>query len=405
MVMFKPARVAALTMSLAPLLCAAQVSDDVVRIGFLTDFSGVYADIDGKGGAEAIRMAIAQAGGSVLGKTIELLVADHQNKADIAAGKAREWFDTRQVDMLVGGTNSGANLAMARVAAEKKKVFLSVGAGSTRLTNEDCSPYTIHYAFDTMALARGTAAAIALKSRVRWFFVTVDYAYGTQMQKDASAVIEAAGGQVAGSVKFPLAVPDMSSYLLQANGSGAQILGLITAGSDTVNAIRTAHAFGVSKTMTLAGMSVFITDIHALGLAPTQGMLVTDGWYWDQSAESRAWAKRYFARMKRMPTMLQAGDYSAVHQYLQAVKAVRSDNADAVLAHLRQARLDDMFVKNGTIRPDGRMVHDMFLFRVKAPSASTGPWDYYELLETIPGDQAFTTRAESRCASWNLPPA
>lgn len=383
-----------------PATAAPQVSDDVVRIGFITDLSGVYSDIDGPGGVEAIKMAIEHAGRFVDGKQVELLVGDHQNKADIAATKAREWFDQRGVDLLIGGTNSAASLAMARVALEKKRVFIAVGAGTTRLTNEECSPYTVHYAFDTMALARGTAAAIVKQGGKDWYFVTVDYAYGTQMQKDATAVIEAAGGRVVGSVRFPLAAPDLSSFLLQAKGSRAQILGLVTAGGDTVNALKTAGEFGVTGAMKLAGMSVFITDVHALGLGTTQGMYVTDGWYWDQSPASRAWSKLYFARVRRMPTMLQAADYSAAYQYLQAVKRVASDDSGKVLSELKRTRLNDMFVANGVIRPDGRMVHDMFLLQVKAPSESRYPWDYYKLLQTIPGAQAFTTYAESRCAGW-----
>lgn len=383
-----------------PTTAAAQVSDDVVRIGFITDLSGVYSDIDGPGGIEAIKMAIEHTGSSFDGKKIELLVADHQNKADVAASKAREWFDQRGVDLLIGGTNSGASLAMARVAAEKKRVFIAVGAGTTRLTNEECSPYTVHYAFDTVALARGTGAAVVKQGGKNWYFVTVDYAYGTQMQKDATAVIEAAGGRVAGSVRFPLAAPDLSSFLLQAKESNAQVLGLISAGGDTVNALKTAGEFGVTGSMKLAGMSVFITDVNALGLEATQGMYVTDGWYWDQSPASRAWSKQYFARVKRMPTMLQAADYSAAYQYLQAVKRVASDNSGKVLSELRRTSLNDMFVANGVIRPDGRMVHDMFLLQVKAPAESKYPWDYYKVLQRIPGAQAFTTHAESRCAAW-----
>ncbi|SFU83176.1 ABC transporter substrate-binding protein [Pseudoduganella namucuonensis] len=383
-----------------PAAAAPRVSGDVVRIGFLTDLSGVYSDIDGPGGVEAIRMAIAAAGGSIDGKRIELLVADHQNKADIAAGKAREWFDQHGVDMLIGGTNSGTSLAMAHVAAKKRRVFIAVGAGTTRLTNEDCSRYTIHYAFDTLALARGTAAALTRQGEKSWYFISVDYAYGVQMLKDASAVIEAAGGAVAGSVRFPLAVSDFSSYLLQAQASKAQVLGLITAGSDTINAIKAANAFGIGRSMKLAGLAIFISDIHTLGLHLTQGMYVTDGWYWDQSPASRAWSARYFAKMKRMPTMLQAGDYSAALQYLQAVKAIGSDDPDKVLAYLKRTTLSDMFTSSGTIRPDGRMVHDMYLMQVKAPSQSMYPWDYYKVLQTIRGDDAFTARAETRCALW-----
>jgi branched-chain amino acid transport system substrate-binding protein len=384
----------------APIAAPAQVSDDAIRIGFLTDLSGVYADIDGHGGVEAIRMAIADAGAAVHGKRVELLVADHQNKADLAATKAREWFDRDGVDVLLGGTNSGVNLAIARVAAEKQRVFFAIGSGSARLTNEECSPYTIHYVFDTVALARGTAAAVARQGGRHWYFLTVDYAYGAQMQKDASAIVEQASGKVAGSVKFPLSTPDFSSYLMQAQASGAQVLGLISAGNDTINAIKAANEFGIGKSMKLAGMAIFISDIHALGLKLTQDMYVTDGWYWDLTPASRAWARRYFSRMKRMPTMLQAGDYSATAQYLRAVKATGTDTAEKVLAYLKSTPINDMFTANGTVRPDGRMVHDMYLLQVKRPDESAYPWDYYKLVQAIPGAEAYTSKAESRCPLW-----
>jgi len=378
----------------------AQVKENVIRIGFLTDLSGVYSDIDGPGGVEAIRMAIADAGGSVNGKRIELLVADHQNKADIAATKAREWFDQDRVDVLMGGTNSAVNLAIAKVVAEKKRVFFAIGSGSARLTNEECSPYTIHYAFDTVALARGTGAALVKQGGKDWFLLTVDYAYGSQMQKDATAVVERAGGRVLGSIKFPLATPDFSSYLLQAQASGAQILGLISAGNDTINAVKAAHEFGIGKSMKVAGMAMFITDIHALDLKLSQDMFVTDGWYWDLTPASRDWARRYFGRMKRMPTMLQAGDYSATLQYLRAVKSTASVSAEKVIAHLKSTPINDMFASNGTVRPDGRMVHDMYLLQVKKPAESRYPWDYYRLVQTIPGAEAYTTKEESRCPLW-----
>jgi branched-chain amino acid transport system substrate-binding protein len=385
---------------LAPMSALAQVSDDVVRIGFLTDLSGVYSDIDGQGGVEAIRMAIADFHGTVNGKRIELLVADHQNKADIAATRAREWFDQNGVDVLLGGTNSSVNLAIAKVAAEKKRTFFAIGSGSTRLTNEECTPYTIHYAFDTAALARGTGSALVRQGSKSWFLLTVDYAYGSQMQKDVTAVVERAGGKIFGSIKFPLATPDFSSYLLQAKASGAEVLGLISAGYDTINAIKAANEFGISKSMKLAGMAIFITDIHALGLNTTQGMFVTDGWYWDQTPASREWARRYFSRMKTMPTMLHAADYSATSQYLRAVSATGSDAADKVIPYLKSNEINDMFASRGTVRPDGRMVHDMYLLQVKKPAESRYPWDYYKLVQTIPGREAYTTKAESICPLW-----
>ena len=378
----------------------AQVSDDVIRIGFITDLSGLYADIDGPAGAEAIRMAIADMGGAVAGKKIELLVADHQNKPDVAAAKAREWFDTQGVDMLIGGTNSGTSLAMAKVALEKKKYFISIGAGSSALTNEQCSPYTVHYAYDTVALAKGTGGAVVKAGGKSWFFLTADYAFGSALQNDTTAVVKAAGGTVVGSVRHPLSASDFSSFLLQAQSSKAQILGLANAGGDTVNAIKAANEFGVTKTMKLAGLLVFINDIHSLGLKATQGMYLTDSWYWNKDAETRAWSRKFFDKIKRMPSSLQAADYSAAYQYLQAVKATGTDDSDKVMAQMKKAKINDMFAKGGVIRPDGRMVHDMYLMQVKTPDKSVEPWDYYNVVATIKGDDAFTTKAESKCAAW-----
>ncbi|MGZ9046478.1 MAG: ABC transporter substrate-binding protein [Telluria sp.] len=379
---------------------AAQVSGDTIKIGLITDMSGVYSDVDGAGGAEAIKMAIADMGGAIDGKKVEFISADHQNKADIAASKAREWFDQQGVDMLIGGTNSGANLAMAKVAAEKKKVFISIGAGSARLTNEECSPYTVHYAYDTIALARGTGSAIVKQGGKSWFFLTADYAFGHSLESDTAAVVKANGGSVVGNVRHPLSASDFSSFLLQAQTSKAQILGLANAGGDAINSIKAANEFGINKKMKLAGLLMFINDVHTLGLNVTQGMYLTDGWYWDQSPDSRAWAKRYFAKMKKMPSMLQAGDYSATMTYLNAVKALKTDDSDKVMAQLKKAKINDMFAKNGVIRPDGRMVHDMYLMEVKKPAESKYPWDYYKVLRTIPGDQAYATKAESKCAAW-----
>jgi len=384
----------------AALPAAAQVSNDTIKIGLLTDMSGVYSDIDGPGGAEAVKMAIADMGGALDGKKIEFIVADHQNKADIAASKAREWFDQQGVDLLIGGTNSGANLAMAKVAADKKKVFISIGAGSARLTNEDCTPYTIHYAYDTVALARGTGGAIVKQGGKSWFFMTADYAFGQSLEKDTTDVIKANGGSVVGSVKHPLSASDFSSFLLQAQSSKAQILGLANAGGDLINSVKAANEFGIAKSMKLAGLLVFINDVHTLGLKTTQGMYLTDGWYWDQSPESRAWSKRYFAKMKKEPSMLQAADYSATMNYLAAVKALKTDDADKVIAQLKKTKINDMFAKNGEIRPDGRMVHDMYLMEVKKQADSKYPWDYYKVIQTIPGAQAYTTKAESKCALW-----
>ncbi|WP_373922531.1 ABC transporter substrate-binding protein [Pseudoduganella sp. SL102] len=379
---------------------SAQVSGDTIKIGFITDMSGLYTDIDGAGGAEAIKMAIADAGTVIAGKKVEFISADHQNKADIAASKAREWFDQQGVDMLIGGTNSGANLAMAKVAAEKKKIFISIGAGSSRLTNEECTPYTVHYAYDTVALARGTGGAIVKQGGKDWYFMTADYAFGQSLEADTAAVVKTGGGRVLGSVKHPLSASDFSSFLLQAQASKAQILGLANAGGDAINSIKAANEFGISKKMKLAGLLIFINDIHSLGLNTTQGMYLTDGWYWDLNADTRAWSKRYFAKMKKEPSMLQAADYSAASNYLKAVKALGTDESDKVMAHLKKTPINDMFTKNGVIRPDGRMVHDMYLMEVKKPAESKYPWDYYKVVATIPGEQAYMKKAETKCSLW-----
>jgi len=379
---------------------SAQISGDVIRIGLITDMSGLYADIDGPGGVEAIRMAIADFGGNINGKKIELVTADHQNKADIAASKAREWFDQQGLDMLVGGTNSGANLSMAKVASEKKRPFISVGAATARLTNEECSPYTVHYAYDTVALAKGTGAAIVKQGGKDWYFLTADYAFGASLEKDTSDVVKAAGGRVVGSVKHPLSASDFSSFLLQAQSSKAQILGLANAGGDTVNSIKAANEFGITKSMKLAGLLMFINDVHSLGLNLTQGMYLTDGWYWDLNEDTRKWSKRYFEKMKKMPSMLQAADYSATMHYLNAVKAAGTDDPDKVMAQMKKTKINDFFAKNGEIRPDGRMTHDMYLMEVKKQADSKYPWDYYKVVQTIPADQAWTTKADSKCALW-----
>jgi branched-chain amino acid transport system substrate-binding protein len=378
----------------------AQISGDTIKIGLITDLSGVYSDVDGNGGAEAVRMAIADLGGAVNGKKIEFMVADHQNKPDIAASKAREWFDQQGVDMLIGGTNSGASLAMAKVAAEKKKVFMAIGAGSAQLTNEQCSPYTVHYAYDTVALARGTGSAVVKQGGKSWYFLTADYAFGQSLEKDTTEVLKNNGGTVLGSVRHPLSASDFSSFLLQAQSSKAQVLGLANAGGDTINSIKAAKEFGLTKSMKIAGLLVFINDVHTLGLDATQGMYLTDGWYWDMNAETRAWSKRYFAKMKKEPSMLQAADYSAATNYLNAVKAIGTDDSTKVMAKLRATKINDMFTKNGVIREDGRMVHDMYLMQVKAKSESKYPWDYYKLVATIPGDQAYTKKEETKCAAW-----
>ncbi len=378
----------------------AQVSGDTVKIGFITDMSGVYADVDGPAGADAIKMAIADFGGSVNGKKIEFVSADHQNKADIAASKAREWFDQQGVDMIIGGTNSSANLVMAKLAAERKKPFIAIGPGTTRLTNEECTPYTIHYAYDTAAVARTIANAMVKQGYKDWYFLTADYVFGLSLESDATMVVKANGGKVLGSVRHPLAASDFSSFLLQAQSSKAQVLGLANGGGDTVNSVKAAHEFGLTKKMKLAGLLMYINDVHAIGLNMTQGMYLTDGWYWDTNDETRAWAKKFMARNKKAPSMLHAADYSATAFYLNAVKELGTDDGEKVMAKMKATKVNDMFAKNGEIRPDGRMVHDMTLVQVKSPSESKYPWDYYKVVQVIPGEQAFMTKAESKCSLW-----
>ncbi len=381
-------------------LAQAQISDDVVKIGFITDISGFYADVDGPGGVEAIRMAISDFGGTVNGKKIEFLYADHQNKADIAASKAREWIDQDHVDMLIGGTNSAAALAMNKVAADKRKPIMVISAGSSRFTNEDCTPYTVHYSYDTVALSKVVGNTIVQQGGDSWYFLTADYAFGASLEADATAVVKAAGGKVLGSVKHPANASDFASFLLQAQSSKAKVLALANSGGDTVNSIKAANEFGITKTMKLAGLLMFISDVHSLGLAATQGMYLADPWYWDRTEETRAWSKRYFEKTKREPTSTQAADYSAVLTYLKAVKAAGTDDADKVMAQMKATKINDMFAKDGIIRPDGRMVHEMYLMQVKKPSESKYPWDYYHVVASVPGDQAFASKAESKCSLW-----
>jgi branched-chain amino acid transport system substrate-binding protein len=372
-----------------------------VKIGFITDMSGLYADIDGQGGLEAIKMAVADFGGTVLGKKIEIVSADHQNKADIAASKTREWVDQDGVTVIFGGTNSGTALATAKVAAEKKRIYINNGAGTSALTNEQCSPYTIHYTYDTIALANGSAKGMMDKGLKTWYFLTADYAFGYALEKDATNVINASGGKVLGASKHPLNASDFSSYLLQAQNSKAQVLGLANAGGDTINSVKAANEFGITKTMKIAGLLVFITDVHAIGIKNAQGLLATEAWYWDQSDQSRKFAGRFIEKMKRMPSMVQAGNYSSTMTYLNAVKAAGTDDADKVMAQMRKTKINDMFTKNGYIRKDGTMVHDMYLFEVKTPSEVKSPWDYYKLVSTLSGEKAFTIPPDSKCALLN----
>jgi branched-chain amino acid transport system substrate-binding protein len=380
-------------------LSHAAITSDVIRIGFATDMSGLYADTDGPMGAEAIRMAIADAGGAIDGKKIELLVLDHQNKPDIAASKVREWFDQQKIDVLIGGSNSAVTLAMSPVATEKQKPFLAVGAGSSDISGKYCTPYMIHYAYDTTALARGTAAAVLKSGGKDWFFITADYAFGHALERDAANVVKAGGGSVKGAVRVPLSSADFSSYLLQAQGSGAKILGLANAGGDTINSIKAANEFGVAKTMGMAGLLVYVNDIHALGLEATQGMYLTDFWYWNSNDQNRAFTKRFQEKFpKNVPNMNQMGDYSAVSTYLKAVKETHSVDTDVVMKWMKSNKINDIFATNGYIRPeDGRMIHDMKLMQVKKPSESKGPWDFYNVVADLKGEDIFGTLVESAC--------
>jgi branched-chain amino acid transport system substrate-binding protein len=368
-----------------------------VKIGFITDMSGLYADIDGPAGGEMVKWAVQDFGGKVLGRPVEVLTADHQNKADVASSKAREWVDKDGLAMLIGGTSSGTAIAMSKVMAEKKRPFIAIGAGSARLTNEDCTPYTVHYAYDTVALAKVAGTALVKAGNKSWFFLTADYAFGYSLEGDASTVVKANGGTVAGAVRHPLSASDFSSFLLQAQASKAQILALANAGGDTINAMKAAKEFGITKTMKVAGLLVFINDVHSLGLANTEGLQLADSWYWNQDDASRKFAKRFFEKYKRMPSSIQAADYSATANYLKAVQTAGTTDTEKVMSTLKSMKFDDFYAK-GQIRADGRMIHDMYLFEVKSPKESSTPWDYYKTLGKIPGEQAFTTVAESKCS-------
>jgi branched-chain amino acid transport system substrate-binding protein len=385
-------KVTTVTMLAAVVLASAGASwaaGEEVVIGDIDDMSGVYADVMGAGGVEAIKMAIADFGGTVLNKKIVILVADHQNKPDIGASKFREWADQNGLNLLLGGSNTGVNIAMAKVAAAKKVPYIAIGPGGASLTNEDCTAYSVHYVYDTTALANGTATAIVNGGGKTWFYLTADYAFGTQLQTAASKVVESHGGKNLGAVRVPLGASDFSSFLLQAQASGAQVLGLANAGTDFSNSLKAANEFGITAKMKPAALLAFLSDIHSIGLPAAQGLYLTAGWYWDLSPETRAFAKRYFAKMNREPTMDQAGVYSATMTYLKAVKAVGSTDADKVMAELKRTKINDMFAKGGYIRADGAMIHDMYVMQVKTPQESKYPWDYYKLLKTMSGEQAF----------------
>ena len=367
---------------------ALQAADSVV-IGDIDDMSGVYADVEGAAGLEVINMAIADFGGTVLGRKITVLSADHQNKPDIGASKFREWADQQGLNLLFGGSNTGVNIAMSKVAAAKKVPFIVIGAGGASLTNEDCTAYSVHYVYDTTALANGTATAMVNAGNKPWFYLTADYAFGTQLQNAASKVVDGHGGKNLGAVRVPLGAADFSSFLLQAQASGAQVLGLANAGTDFSNSLKAANEFGITRTMKPAALLAFITDIHSLGLKTAQGLYLTTGWYWDLNDETRAFAKRFFAKVNRQPTMDQAGVYSATLTYLKAVKAAGTTDADKVMGQLKKEKINDMFTKGGYIRADGAMIHDMYVMQVKTPQESKYPWDYYKVVRKMNGEEAF----------------
>jgi branched-chain amino acid transport system substrate-binding protein len=375
----------------------AQAAGNKVVIGDIDDMSGVYSDVIGQGGVEAAKMAIDDFGGSVLGNKIELLTTDHQNKPDLGAQKFREWADRDGLTMVLGGSNTGVSIAMSTVAKEKKIPFIAIGAAGASLTGKDCTPYSVHYVYDTTSLGNGTATTMVKQGGKSWFFLTADYAFGTQLQEAAANVVKKNGGKVVGAVRVPLATSDFSSYLLQAQNSGAQVIGLANAGNDFTNSLKAADEFGISKTMKPAALLAFISDIHALGLRTAQGLYLTTGWYWDLNDKTRAFSKRFFAKMHREPTMNQAGYYSATMTYLNAVKAVGSTDADKVMAQLHKTKIDDMFTSNGIIRPDGLMQHDMYIMQVKKPEESKYPWDYYRLVQTMSGEEAFGKLSDSAC--------
>jgi branched-chain amino acid transport system substrate-binding protein len=379
----------------ALLVCAsgaamAQVSDDVVKIGVLTDMSGPASTPTGPGSVAAAEMAVADFGGTVLGKPITVISADHQLKPDVAAGIARQWYDRDQVDLIVDVPVSAVGLAVQGVANEKKKLFITHSTGTADFHGKFCSPYTMQWVFDTHALAVGTAQEVVKRGGSSWFFLTADYAFGYSLEKDASEVVKANGGTVVGAVRHPFRTPDLSSFILQAQASKAKIIGLASGPPDNVNAIKLGGEFGLfAGGQQMAGLLVLITDIDGLGLKTAQGLVLTTSFYWDMDDKTREWSKRFFAKMGRMPTMWQAGVYSSVMHYLKAIQAAGTDDPLKVAAKMREMPIEDFFSRNGKLREDGLMVHDLILVQVKKPEESKYPWDYYQILAHIPGDQAF----------------
>src|SRR5438105_13076689 len=379
-------------------IARAQISGDTVKIGILNDMSGLYADLGGQGSVEAARMAVADFGDNVNGKKIEIISADHQNKPDIGSAIATQWFDNDGVDAIVDVPTSSVALAVQQIARTKGKVFLISGAASSDLTGKACSPTSVHWTYDTVALANGTGSAVVKAGGDTWLFLTADYAVGHALERDTSRVVEASGGKVLGKVRAPLNTPDFSSFLLQAQASKAKIIGLANAGGDTINSIKQAGEFGIVEGgQKLAGLLVFISDIHSLGLQAAHGLQLTEAFYWDQNDQTRAWSKRFMDKMKREPSMVQAGVYGAVTHYLNAIKATGSDDGLTVVKQMKATPVNDFMTKNGKIREDGTLVRDMYLFEVKKPSESKGAWDYYKQIAVIPGEEAFKLPGPNEC--------
>jgi branched-chain amino acid transport system substrate-binding protein len=398
MKLFKKLAASASALALLASGASAEISDGVVKIGLLTDMSGTYSDVAGPGTVTAAEMAIEEFGGTVAGAPIELVSADHQNKADIAANKARQWGDTENVDAFAELVTTSVAMAVFEVAKQQNKIALVSGAASSPLTNDACIPTGLHWTYNTRAMGVGTGSAVVAEGGDSWFFLTADYAFGESLQNDVSKVVEAAGGKVLGSVKHPFPASDFSSFMLQAQASGAKVIGLANAGGDTINAIKAAKEFGiVDAGQKIAGLLVFLSDVHALGLDTAQGLQMTVSFYWDMNDETREWSKRFFDKTGKMPTGIQAGTYSAVRHYLKAIEATGSDDTDIIVAKMREMPVEDMFAHNAVLRTDGRMVHDMYLAEVKSPAESSGPWDYLKIVRTIPGEEAFGPLSESTC--------
>lgn len=376
----------------------SKVSDGIIKIGVIEDMSGVYADITGKGAVTAAQMAIDEFGGKVLGLPIELVYADHQNKPDIGGTIARRWFDTEKVDAILDVASSSPALAVLEIAKEKKKILTLSSPGSIRITNDACGPYTVHWAYDTYAIAQSTGRALVEQGFDTWYFVTADYAFGHSLENDLSAVVTSLGGKILGNIRHPVSTVDFSSALLTAQNSKPKVIALANAGGDTINSIKQASEFGLTQSgYKLAALAGFINDVHGLGLKEAQGLTITEASYWDLNDETRKWSQKFFATVGAMPNMLQTGTYSSVLHYLKAVQAAGTDSTEAVMAKMREMTVNDVFYKNGKIREDGRMVHDMYLFEVKKPSESKAAWDYYKLLATIPADKAFQPLSQSKC--------